>query len=459
MGASASKTFIRTGALAPTLAKLSLPILAGQLFSLLYNLVDTYFIARIDTANPWLVGATGLVWPVYFIFMATGFGITGGVASLVARAIGANKESELDRTAESGLFLALLIGAASLILIYPIAAPLLKLFGGQNELLEYGLKYLYWLLPTVPFMMMSAVFTGILQGEGRTKHMMAAMMIGTIINIVLDPVLIFTARMGIAGAGLATAIGNAAGFLYLLIVFLRTKSTVTIHWKARNISPPVVIEIIRVGLPQSLSNFLASISFIFYNRIMIDINPLILTAFTLYSRLEQVALIPIWSLGGALSAVAGQAAGAGGFTRMKKSSATASWMGLSVSGTLFVLFVLSSGRLFALFQSDPAVLDLTSRIVIWMAATSFLSIPMFMIGTVMSVAGFASRSFSLTAIRIYLLNVPACAIGAYLIGKNIDSAMVAIFISGIVALVMFLFAGKHFFSGLEAGRLRVKQLA
>ncbi len=449
---------IRSGALAPLLVKLSLPVLAGQVFGLLYNLVDTFFIARIDTSDPWLVGATGLVFPIYFIFMAASFGITGGVASLVARAIGAGKTNELDKTAESGIFLSFAASLICLAVMYPLGGPLLRLFGGSNQLLTYGKEYLWWVLPTVPFMMFNAVFTGILQGEGRTKHMMVSMMIGTVMNIILDPVLIFGAKMGIGGAGLATAIGNASSSVYLLIIFLTRKSTVKIHWKVSNISFPVVSEIIRVGLPQSVMNFLSSISFIFYNRIMVGINPMIITAFTLYSRLEQLALIPIWAISSALSSIAGQAAGAGDFKRMKSSSRVSALLSFAVCGVLFLFYVIFSPWLFRIFQSDEQVLFLASQIVVWMALSSYLSIPVFMINTIMSVSGFANRSLVFTIIRIYLLNVPAAVIGAYFIGKTLPSTMISLFISTIVTVLLYLVVEKKFFTSLENGKLQIKVL-
>lgn len=447
---------IRSGALAPLLITLSLPVLTGQVFGLLYNLVDTFFIARIDTSDPWLVGATGLVFPIYFIFMAASFGITGGVSSLVARAIGAGKTHELDKTAESGIFLALTASIVILILMYPLGEPLLRLFGGTNKLLSYGKEYLWWVLPTVPFMMFNAVFTGILQGEGRTKHMMVSMMIGTIMNCILDPVLIFTAKMGIGGAGLATALGNASSSIYLVIIFVKRKSTVKIHWKMKNVSFPVIGEIIRVGLPQSVMNFLSSISFIFYNRIMVGIDPMIITAFTLYSRLEQLALIPIWAVSSALASVAGQAAGAGDFKRMKSSSRVSALLCFGVCGILFLVYVLSSPWLFGIFQSDPHVLFLASQIVVWMAISSYVSIPVFMINTIMSVAGFANRSLLFTILRIYALNVPAAVLGAFVIGKSLSATLIALCISSFITLLMYLFVDRHFFSSLEKGKLHIR---
>jgi putative MATE family efflux protein len=447
---------VRKGPIGPTLVRLSLPILAGQAFNLLYNLVDTYFVALIDPSDPWLVGATGIVFPLFFIFMALSFGISGGVSSLVARAIGAGRAQDLDKTAESGFFLAIVASAAVLALVYPFADPLLRLFGGNGQLLEYGREYLLWLLPTLPFMLLSAVFIGILQGEGRTKHMMVSMVIGTVMNLILDPLLIFTAGMGIAGAALATAIANAIGFLYLLAVFIRTQSQVRIHWKLSSISARSAGEILRVGLPQSVMSFLNSIAFIFYNRTMMDINPFIMSAFTLYSRMEQMAIMPVWALSSGLAAISGQAAGAKEIERMRASSRTGSAIGLSVSGTLLLAFVLASPWLFRVFQSNSEVLSLAGRIAPWMAASTFLAIPVFMVNTVMSSSGFAGRSLALTAIRIYALNVPACMLGAYVIGKGLVPSLAGLFLSSLAALAITLAAQERFFSGLKSGRISIR---
>lgn len=446
---------IKNGKIAQTLVALSIPVLIGQAFNLLYTIVDTWFIARIDQTDPWLVGATGLVFPIFFFFMAASFGISGGISSLVSRAIGAGRSKELDRTAESGFLLAIITSVIILAVIYPLSTPLLRLFGGIGQILQYGKAYLLWLLPVVPFMMLNAVFTGILQGEGRTKYIMIAMMSGTIANIVLDPVFIFGMNMGIAGAGLATAAGNAISTVYLLAVFIKLESQVKIHWKTNYISFPVIGEILRVGIPQSLMNFLNSISFIFYNRIMIDINPMILTSFTLYSRLEQFALIPIWSIMSGLGAIAGQAAGARNFDRMKRTVKVSSLIGMLVTGSLLLIFVFSSSWLFRLFQSDPEVLSLAQVIAPWMAAASFFSVPIFMITGVMSAAGFANRSLAITASRIYALNVPACIIGAYLIGKDVHSVMASIFLSSLIALLVTIISNKRFFKGLETGKLTI----
>lgn len=449
-------TDLRAGPIAPTLLKLSLPVLAGQVFNLLYNMVDTFFIALIDRSDPWLVGSTGLVFPLLIIVWAVSFGLTGGISSLVARAIGAGKTDDLDRTAESGLLIALVSSVVVLGLLYPFSQGVLRLFGGQGKLLEYANTYLLWMLPMVPFSLVGAVFTGILQGEGRTRHMMVSMIIGTVANIILDPVLMFGAGMGIAGAGLATAIGNALGTLYLVVVFVRSQGSVRIHWQVSKVSVPVMGEIVRVGLPQGLMNLLASVSFVFYNRMSADLNPVLLSSFTLYSRLEQMAMIPIWALCSGLGTLAGQAAGGQDHQRMRQVFRTGTVMGLGVSGVLLLAYVLLSRPLFGLFQEDATVLSLALAITPWMAAGSFMVIPVITANTVFAAAGFAQRSLLLTVVRIYLFNVPAAAAGAYLVGRTPQAVAIGIFLSSILSTVVSVLAIGRLFAGLSSGRLQVR---
>ncbi|HQO21713.1 MAG TPA: MATE family efflux transporter, partial [Spirochaetota bacterium] len=147
------------------------------------------------------------------------------------------------------------------------------------------------------------------------------------------------------------------------------------------------------------------------------------------------------------------------FKRMRKSTSVATKLGLCVSLFMYIIYFIFSPWLFRLFQKDPGVLNLTSIIIIWMPMFSLLSIPVFMINTVLTVSGFANRSLIYSAIRIYALNIPACAIGAFLIGKNIQSVMISILLSAIIALVFFIMIERSFFSGLETGKLKIREVS
>lgn len=447
---------LRAGPFVPTLIKLSLPVMAGQFFNLLYNLVDTWFIAQLDPMDPYLVGSTGLVFPLMIIFWAVGMGISGGIASLVARAIGSGNTTELDRVAESGLAMAGMATLGILAVLYPFSSSVLQVFGGQGPMLAYAEEYLVWLLPMVPFLFLGSVFSGILQGEGRTKHLMTSMIIGAISNMILDPVLMFGLGMGIAGAGLATAIGNGLGTVYLFVVLLRSQHQVRIHWRLSSISWPIMGEITRVGLPQSLGNLLGSLSFLFYNRMISDLNPILLSAFTLYSRLEQIALIPIFSLSSGLGTLAGHAAGAGNISRFRQGFSTSTLLAMVSGGLLLLAYVLLSSWLFGIFQGNRMVLDLASQITPWMAFSTLVFIPVIMANAIFSAAGFSNRGLVLTALRIYALNIPAAFLGAYVWGKSTEGVMVGLALSSVLALFLTLVVVLRFMKALESGKLKIR---
>ena len=125
-------------------------------------------------------------------------------------------------------------------------------------------------------------------------------------------------------------------------------------------------------------------------------------------------------------------------------------------GTLLVAYVLSSPLTFRAFQTDPTVLETALFIAPWMAAATFVSVPIFMITTVMTTAGFAARSLSFTAFRIYCVSVPLCALGSYAIGKNIGSVMAFILASSCIGLAVALAVRARFFAGLASGRLSIR---
>jgi putative MATE family efflux protein len=438
------------------LVKLSLPVMVGQLFNLIYNLVDTGFIAALDRSDPYLLGSTGMVFPIIILMWAVAFGLGGGITSLVSRSIGAKNTVSLDKTAESGLVLAIGASILFLLLFYPFALPILKIFGANGPTLKYALEYMVWVLPMVPFLFLNAVFTGILQGEGRTIHMMIGMVIGAVVNIVLDYILMFPMGMGIAGAGLATVLGNASTTVYLFIVMIFSQRQVRIHWRLGAISISVMAEIMRVGLPQGLMNIVMSLSFLFYNRFITDLSPALMSAFTLYSRVEQLAMIPVYSLAQGLSTVAGQAAGARYLPRLRKSFVVASAIGTGISALLLALYVVFHQGIFRAFLDNAEVLVLAGQITPWLAVTSVLASTVIMANTNLAAAGFSFWGLILTIIRVFALNVPAAAIGTYLIGKSAVAVVIGIMLSSVIALLVNIFFMQGFFSRLDQGRLLIR---
>ncbi|RKX94468.1 MAG: MATE family efflux transporter [Spirochaetes bacterium] len=322
------------------LIKLTLPILAGMLFQLVYNVIDTLWISRIDSSDPSYVGGTGIIFPVVFIAISLSNGILVGISSLVARGIGEENKKIVNLTTESGLFIAVILAVIVIVFGYIFDDKLVSILGAEGSYSMHALEYLRYIIPGAAAMFTLSVFNGILQGEGLMKYVMISMAIGTIVNIILDPLFIFILSMGVKGAALATVIAQVFSVVYSVSVFIRNKTLIKVEWKIGNIHPHFISKIIAIGFPQSLAMIFIGISFLIFNRIVISIDPLALTAFSLCGRFDQIVLIPLFALGAALITLVGQNAGRGNYERIKQimlSALVSSFVVIIVTATSMVI--------------------------------------------------------------------------------------------------------------------------
>lgn len=327
------------GPFLPLLIRLAVQMLVGMLFQLLYNLTDMIWVSRIDLTDASYVGGIGLIFPLFFLVIAAAQSILIGVSSLVARAVGEKKYTVLDRTAESGMALAAIITVIMLGLFYPLASKMVSLTGAKGSYYTHALDYLTFILPGLGLIFFGNTFTGILQGQGRMKQVMTAMIIGTAGNIILDPLFIFLLGLGIKGAAIATVIAQSLTVFYLFFLLITNRSGIRVQWKLQNIDPGVIKEIIRIGFPQFLAMGSLSFSFMLLNRIVIFIDPNALTAFALCGNIERAIMIPIFAIGSALITMIGQNFGRRLFGRVKeiyyKSLCSAAILVLTLATLLF----------------------------------------------------------------------------------------------------------------------------
>lgn len=330
------------GPILKLLTRLSLPIFAGMGFQLLYNITDTIWISRIDLNDPSYVGGTGIIFPIIFFAMAIGHGILIGISSLVARSIGARNRDVLNKTAESGLIIAIVVSVLLVLFCYIFDEQIVHALGARGDYYTHALEYFQYIIPAAVLMFIGNVFFGIIQGEGLMDKLMKAMIIGTLINIALDPVFIFLLGMKVKGAAVATCISQLVSVIYVVSIFLQKKTLVQIDWKVKNIDLGIVKQIITIGLPQTAGQITMAMSFLIFNRIVISIDPFALTAFSLCGRFDMVVLTPIFAIASALITMIGQNYGRGNYERVK----SIWWIGI-LSAIATVAFVAALVVIFA----------------------------------------------------------------------------------------------------------------
>jgi putative MATE family efflux protein len=436
------------------LARLASPIFFGMLFQLLYNITDTIWVSRIDLADPSYVGGTGIIFPFLFLAIALSQGIVVGTSSLVARAIGEENRQVLDKTAESGLAVGVIVALAIAIPTYIFSTDILRLLGAEGDYLVHGLEYLRFIVPAGVLLFVSSTFMGILQGEGMMKYVMIAMIIGTAGNIILDPIFIFTLKLGVRGAALATTVAQAIAVSFILSVFIRRKTQVEVHWKMANIEWRTIEKILAVGLPQSAGMILMALSFFFFNRVVVAIDPLALTAFALCGRLDQAVLMPIFAIGAALVTMIGQNAGRGNFERVREIW----WKSLL---TAMVLVVLSATAMFILApRIYPFFSDIDQVVRYAVLQTRIVEFTF-----VFAVIGILSRSFFqaighplpallITTSRLLLLAVPAMLLYVYVFDLQIYGVWLGIITGNVLAAGMSALWISRTLRRLQEGTLR-----
>ncbi|MBN1543425.1 MATE family efflux transporter [candidate division KSB1 bacterium] len=420
---------ILSGAIGPALFRLSLPILWGMLFELLYQITDTLFLARIDTGDTAVIAGVGLVFPLFFLIVSVLHGLASGVATLVAIAIGADKRHEAETVLTSAL--ALSIGAAVIVLtLFRIGTePLLNILAGSRLSaagLQHGRDYLYWLLPGFAFLFPAQILFSALQGEGLTHHIGKAMVSSTVLNIALDPLFIFTLGLGVRGAAMATSLAQFYLLVYVLIVFGRRRSSLHLHLKRRFIALAAVKRILELGIPQSLGFVALSASFMILNWFVGNVGEDALNAFTLTGRLDHLLLMPILALSTGLSILIGQSYGSGDRDRVAGAFRRGSSIIIGVVLGLSVLYIPLAPFVLRAFTDVDSVLAIASQQIRW------ITLPVGLGNAMGIAAGFAFQAVarplkSLFAIllRLLLITVPVAWILARLFGPSMPSIWIA----------------------------------
>lgn len=243
---------------------LGIPTTLSMMVTSLYNLADTYFVSLIGDDT--ITAAVSNLLALMSIIQAIGFTFGMGSGSLVSTLLGKRDREGADKVASSAFFIACISGTLILVAGFIFLTPMLKMMGSRNPaVLENSKEYARYILFTAPFMCMSFVMNNVLRAEGKAVLSMIGLIAGAVINVALDPLLIFAFDMGIAGAAIATCVSQVISFSILLFMFLSGKTIVRIRFQAISRTFKVYADIITTGFPSFCRQILASICSVFLN--------------------------------------------------------------------------------------------------------------------------------------------------------------------------------------------------
>ncbi|WP_316608566.1 MATE family efflux transporter [uncultured Ruminococcus sp.] len=345
----------------PLVLTMSLPAMFSMMIQALYNVVDSIFVAQY---HPDALQAVSLAYPLQLILISFGVGTAVGVNSLIARRLGAKNYKEANAAATTGLFLAVVNWVFFLLLGLFAARPFISLFTKDQTVIGYGATYLNIVLCISFGMLVSTMGEKILQSTGNMIFPMLTQLLGAVINIILDPLLIFGVgffpRMGVAGAAIATVIAQHCSMLFILLVLFLRKHEVKISFRGFRLQAMVLKNIYAVGFPAIIMQSIGSVMVSGINLIIsvADITATYaaayINAFGIYFKLQSFVFMPVFGLNQGVSPIIGYNYGA----RNKKRMYSAFNLGVVIAAGIMalgtLLFHVAPEWLLSLFESDAA---------------------------------------------------------------------------------------------------------
>ena len=232
--------------LSKLMLKFSIPCILSLLISSFYNIVDQIFIGN-SKLSALGNAATGVVFPVFIIAQAFAWCLGDGCASYLNICQGENDADNAHKAIGGSITIAFLSGVLMMAVIYPFKTQILTLFGASENTMAYAVEYLDIILAMIPIFILCNTMNSVIRADGSPLWAMIAMLVGAIVNIILDPIFIFALDMGMAGAAIATIIGQAASFVTTLIYFVNTK---TFKLKLESFIPQIsaITEVVKLGV-------------------------------------------------------------------------------------------------------------------------------------------------------------------------------------------------------------------
>ena len=337
------------------ICRMSVPTIISMLVTAFYNLADTFFVGRLNSNSA--TGAVGLVFSLMAIIQACGYFFGHGSGNYISRAIGQREYEKAAEIAATGFFSAIFVGIIFTVVGLIFRTPVAFLLGATDTMLADTVAYMTYILIGAPWMMAAFVLNNQLRLEGNSLFSMIGLVSGAVSNIVLDPLMIFTFHMGVAGAALATTISQVISFV-VLFIGCQKSSNISIRW--RNFTPKkkYYLEIAGGGLPSLCRQGLASIATLLLNQCARVYGDAAIAAFAVFTKIINISGAAILGFGQGFQPVCGFNYGAKKYDRVRK----AVWFSVSVA-TVFmvvisVILYFFSESAIGLFRDDPAVIEI-----------------------------------------------------------------------------------------------------
>ncbi|MDD3401380.1 MAG: MATE family efflux transporter [Eubacteriales bacterium] len=389
---------------AKAILKMSIPVVCGMMVQVLYNLVDTYFIGKLNDSNQ--LAAANITAPIFMLMMAIATIVSTGAASYISRCLGMKDGKSAGRTLSTGV--AISVGLALLVMTLGLIflKPFIVLLGATESIYPYAFQYAsIMFIGTLPVMLS---YTGgqLVRSEGAVMPSIIGMFIGTLINVVLDPIFIFALDMGIQGAAIATVLGNVGAVAFYIRYYLSKKSLVRFSIKDICAQKRIWKETFAIGIPAALSQFLMSIALIICNNLAKPYGEDAIAGMGVAAKLMYIGTFIFMGFAAGCQPLIGYNYGGNNIHRVKSIIKTGALMTGAIGIALTLLFGIFTRGLVSIFTPLQPVIS-AGVTVLGIYKWSFLVLgPQMLASTTIQAFGKGTASLLLSIARQGLFYIP-----------------------------------------------------
>lgn len=440
-----NKALFEDAPIPKAVAVMAVPTMISMLVVVIYNMADTFFIGQ--TGDPMQVAAVSLATPVFMVFMALGnlFGIGG--SSAISRSLGEKKLERARNISSFCCYSSLGLGVLMAVLFLIGMDAILKLIGASEYTVGFAREYLTYIAFGGPFIMFGTAFGNILRGEGAAKESMIGNMIGTVTNIVLDPIMILFLGWGVAGAAIATVIGNIAASAYYVCYFLRKRSSLSIRFQDFSTAGRIPFSVASIGIPASLNNILMSCANIVLNLVLVSYGDTPVAAMGVALKSNMLVVLLQIGLCAGIQPLIGYNYGSGNKKRLKQVFWFTGLCAVIMGTALTLLMVVARRFVIQAFINDAEVISYGIQMVIALQLSGPVIGILFLCINTLQGMGKALPSLVLTICRQGLIFIPAVCLLNRIFGLDgvIYAQPTADFLSIVLSVVLCM----HIFHKME----------
>lgn len=431
---------------------LSFPVFLVNILKTLHDIVDGIFLGMVegttDTGTSLatsMQSAVALTWPIFFIFISFGMGLSVAGNALIGQYVGKGNYETAKKYSNNTVFIALFLGVVFTIVAFSLAPYILKLMGAEGSDLTFAIIYLRIRSFELPILFLIFAFEAVRRATGDTVTPVIVNAIGIVLNIILTPLLVLTFNLGVTGAALSTVLAHVTILPAVIFFLLKSKKSLTVNFNIKQLNKTIVKDIFDIGIPASAGQSIQAVGFVILNSLIYAYGTNVSAAFFIGNRISSLVMFPVSAVSSIVAIYIAQNVGAENVPRAKKSVRQGIIMSVLMMVIGISILLPLSEFIVNLFSNDKDTIDFAKTYVFWIG----IGLPLMALFQVYLSAfqgsGETKKSFVLAITRLWVLRLPLILLA----NKYTDLGPMGIWYAMLISNVLAALVGAYLYSKVK----------